>query len=340
MEFKYYLIRRVLLQIIVVFGVVTITFFATKAIPGDPVAAMLGVEGMSDPRLVESVTKAWGLDKPVFEQYVIYIKNVLRGDFGRSLWSRNLVAKDLAARFPATVELAVATLFVGLAIAIPIGIISATHKDSVIDHGARIFSTIGVGAPSFWWGILLLLIFYLRLGILSSGRLSIQYSPSEIPFITGMYTVDSLFAGRFDLFLDALKHLILPAFALGFATNATLMRLTRSSMLEVLNSDYITAARMKGLPERIVIYRHALRNALLPTITYAGMLFGTLLGGSVLVETVFSWNGIGYYLVNAVFASDYPGILGVTIILAIVYTTCNLLVDLFYSLIDPRVRYG
>lgn len=339
MEFKYYLLRRILLQIIVIFGAMTLVFFATKAIPGDPIAAMLGLEGMRYPALVEAVTKTWNLDKPVWVQYVTYMNNLFHGNLGKSIWTKQAVSKDLMIRLPATIELAISTFIVAMAISIPIGIISATRKDSPVDHLSRIFSTVGIGAPSYWWGIILLFIFYLNLGMLSSGRLSAQYSANDIPFVTGMYTIDSLIGGRFDMFIDACKHLILPALALGFAINAMTMRLTRSSMLEVIESDYVRTARMKGLPERVVIYRHALRNALIPTLTYAGILFGTLLGGSVLVETVFSWRGMGEYSVRAIFASDYPAIMGVTFVMALVYSTSNLLVDILYGLIDPRVRY-
>jgi peptide/nickel transport system permease protein len=223
-----------------------------------------------------------------------------------------------------------------MGIAIPAGILSAMHRDRPIDHFSRVFSVLGVSAPEFWWGILLLYVFYLQLGFAGSGRLSEMMFPP--PYVTGLYLVDSLIAGRLDIFIDALRHVILPAFTLGIGCSALTSRLTRSAMLEVLRKDYIRTARMKGLPERIVIFRHALRNALIAPVTYMGPLFGTMLGGAVLVETIFNWNGMGSYIVTAVFSSDYPAILATTMVMAIIYSTANLVVDLVYSLIDPRVR--
>lgn len=340
MGLKYYILRRLLTQLLIVFGVVTLAFVATKAIPGDPVAAAIGEVGILDPALVESVTRAWNLDKPIWFQYVAYLNNLLHGNLGRSISSQNLVLYDLVKRFPATIELAIATFVVAMAISIPIGVISALRRNSIIDHLSRMFSTAGIGGPAVWWGIIFLYIFYLQLGLVSSGRLSLNYSPTEIPSVTGMYTIDSLIGGRFDIFLDACKHLILPAFSLGFGVNAMTMRLMRSSMLEVLDKDYIRTARMKGLPERVVIYRHAFRNALIPTVTYASFLLGALLGGSVMIETLFNWRGLGSYAVSSIFANDYPAIMGVTILMALIYTTINLVVDILYTIIDPRVRYG
>ena len=338
MEFRYYVLRRILLQIIIILGTITITFFASKAIPGDPVAVMLGLEGMRNEELVEIVTKLWKLDEPLWVQYVYYMKNFLTGNLGRSTWSRRAVAIDLAGRFPATVELTIAAFIIAMAVAIPAGVVSAIRRGSKIDAASRLFSITGISAPSFWWGVLFLYIFYLKLRFVGSGRLGIDFVPP--PFVTGMYTIDSLIAGRFDMFLDALKHLILPAITLGMAANAMTMRLTRSSMLEIINSDYIRTARMKGLRERVVIFRHALRNAIIPTVTYAGILFGAMLGGAVLTETIFNIRGMGSYAVYVLFANDFPGILGVTFVMAIVYSTVNLIVDLLYALLDPRVRVG
>jgi len=338
MEFKYYMIRRILLQIIIILGTITITFFASKAIPGDPVTVLLGLEASRDPKLVAMVKELWKLDEPIWTQYLYYMKNFLTGNLGRSTWSRRPVIVDLATRFPATVELTIVSFVIAMAIAIPVGVISATHRGTKIDSASRIFSIIGISAPSFWFGVLFLYIFYLKLGWVGSGRLSIGYTPP--PFVTGMYTIDSLLAGRFDMFIDALKHLFLPALTLGMGANAMTMRLTRSSMLEVINSDFIRTARMKGLRERVVIFRHALRNALITPVTYAAILFGALLGGAVLTETIFNIRGMGSYAVYVLFANDYPAILGVTYLMAIIYTTANLIVDILYAFLDPRVRVG
>jgi len=348
MELKYYIIRRIIMQILVVFGVMTMTFFIYKTIPGDPVAVVLGPEGMRDKNLVKYITETWKLDQPVWVQYIYHMSNFIQGNIGRSSFSNQPVIKDLASRFPATAELVVFGFLLSMIIAIPAGVISGTRRGSIIDQFTRVFSIVGVCAPSFWWGVMFLLVFYLLLGPflhqylglnLSTGRISSPpFTPP--PFVTGFYTIDSLIEGNIPKFLDALQHLILPALTIGITSCGLTMRLTRSSMLEIINSDYIRTARMKGLPERIVIYRHALKNALIPTVTYAGPLFGGMLGGSVFIETVFNWNGMGLYAVNVLFANDISGLLGVVFLMAIIYTTVNLIVDLLYGVIDPRVRYG
>jgi len=347
MELKYYILRRVILQVVVILGVMTMTFFLRKVIPGDPVAALLGPMGIQDKSLVELVTREWKLDQPIHIQYIYYMGNFLQGNLGRSIWSRQAVMKDLITRFPATVELVVFGFLLAMVIAIPIGVISATRRGSIIDHFTRTFSIIGVCAPTFWWAVLFLLVFYLLLGPylhqylglnLSTGRLTVPtFTPP--PFVTGFFTIDSLLEGNVPKFFDALQHLILPSFTIGITSCGLTMRLTRSSMLEIINSDYIRTARMKGLPERIVIYRHALKNALIPTVTYAGPMFGGMLGGSVMIETVFNWNGMGLYAVNVLFANDMPGLMGVVFFMAVIYSTTNLIVDLLYGILDPRVRY-
>jgi len=339
MELKYYVLRRIILQVIVIIGVMTITFFVYKSIPGDPIAVLLGPEGMRDKDLVRLMKETWKLDEPVWVQWAYYMKNFLQGNFGRSLFTGRDVLSDLAYRFPATVELVIFGFLIAMAIGIPAGVISGTKRGSIIDQATRVFSIVGVCAPQFWWGILFLLVFYLYLGVLpGAGRLSHFYSAP--PFVTGFTTIDSLLIGRFDVFLDALAHIVLPAFTIGITSCGLTMRLTRSSMLEVINSDYIRTARMKGLPERVVIIRHALRNALIPTVTYVGPLFGGMLGGSIMVETVFNWHGMGLYAVNVLFANDMPALMGVVFLMAIIYTTTNLIVDLLYGVLDPRVRYG
>ena len=339
MELKYYLLRRIILQVAVILGVMTITFFVYKAIPGDPVAVLLGPDAMRDQHLVELIRQTWKLDQPIWVQWAYYMGNFLQGNFGRSLFTGRNVLSDLAYRFPATVELVIFGFLIAMAIGIPAGIISGIRRGSPLDQGTRVFSIVGVCAPQFWWGILFLLVFYLYVGILpGSGRISYYY-PAP-PFVTGFYTIDSLLEGRVDIFLDALGHMVLPAFTIGITSCGLTMRLTRSSMLEVINSDYIRTARMKGLSERVVVLRHALRNALIPTITYVGPLLGGMLGGSIMVETVFNWHGMGLYAVNVLFANDMPALMGVVFLMALIYTTANLVVDLLYGVLDPRVRYG
>jgi len=348
MELKYYILRRVFLQVVVVFGVMTLTFFVFKLIPGDPVAVILGPEGMRDKELVRLIRETWKLDQPIWVQYAYYMGNFLQGNIGYSSFSHQPVIKDLTSRFPATVELVVFGFLLAMVIAIPAGVISGTRRGSIVDQFTRVFSIIGVCAPSFWWGVIFLFIFYLLLGPtlqqylglhLSTGRLSTPpFKPP--PFVTGFYTIDSLLEGNIPKFFNALQHLILPALTIGITSCGLTMRLTRSSMLEIINSDYIRTARMKGLSERVVIYKHALKNALIPTVTYVGPLFGGMLGGSVMIETVFNWNGMGLYAVNVLFANDISGLMGVVFLMAIIYSTVNLIVDLLYGILDPRVRYG
>ncbi|MCX8188829.1 MAG: ABC transporter permease [Nitrososphaeria archaeon] len=338
MGLLYYILKRIFFGILVIFGVLTLTFLITKIIPQNPVAVWLGLEGMQYPELVKQVTELWKLDRPIWEQYIYYVGNVLRGDFGRSSWSRGPVIADLAARFPATVELSIFAFLIAMSIAIPTGILSAVYRDKPIDHFSRILSVVGISGPSFWWGIIFLYIFYLQLGFAGSGRIGEGMSPPIT--VTGFYLIDSLIEGRLDKFIDVLSHIFLPALTLGIGATGFTSRLTRSALLEVLRKDYIKTARMKGLRERVVIYRHALRNALIAPVTYMGLLFGSMLGGSVFVETVFTWRGMGQYIVTAIFASDYPALLATTLVIAIIYSVANIIVDLLYTVIDPRVRVG
>ncbi len=232
----------------------------------------------------------------------------------------------------------IAALIFTMVIAIPIAVISATRKNSIFDQAGRVFAITGYSAPSFWIAIILLLIFFRDLGLVGVGRISPQFIPPKT--VTGLYTVDSLIAGNIPEFIDALKHLILPGITLALGGSAVAMRLLRSSMLEAMNSDYIRTARMKGLKERIVIYRHAFRNALIPTTTYIGLLIGGFLSGAVLTETIFDWNGIGQFTVAAIYASNFPALQGVVLIEAFIYATANLVVDIAYGIIDPRIRVG
>jgi peptide/nickel transport system permease protein len=331
--------RRLLLQVLTVFGVLTLAFIITKSIPQDPVATLLGPTGMRNPDLVQSVTQTWKLDRPLWEQYLYYLGNIFRGELGRSSWSRGPVIDDLAARFPATVELAIFAFIIAMAIAIPTGILSAVYRDTPIDHISRVVSVAGISAPGFWWGVMFLYVFYFLLGIFpGSGRLSEMAIPP--PHFTGLYLIDSLVAGQTDVFFDALRHILLPAFTLGIGCSGVTSRLTRSAMLEVLRKEYIKTARMKGLPERIVIFRHALRNSLMAPVTYMAVLFGELLTGVVFIEVIFNWRGMGEYVVNGIFNADYPVILATVIVIALIYSTANLVVDLLYRLLDPRVSIG
>jgi peptide/nickel transport system permease protein len=333
-----YVTRRILLLFLVMFGAVTLTFIIARILPSNPVAMVLGTHAFVEPSVVRTLTAIWGLNQPLPVQYVDYLKAILQGNLGISFSDGRPVLLDLQQRLPATIELSIASLIFTLIIGIPIAIVSATRKNSVIDHASRIFAITGFSAPSFWIAIVLLEIFFRNLGLVGIGRLSPQYNPP--PFVTGLLTIDTLVAGNTPEFFDALSHLVLPGITLGLGGGAIIMRLLRSSMLEAMSSDYIRTARMKGLRERIVIYRHAFRNALIPMTTYIGLLIGGFLSGAVLTETMFNWNGIGQYTVSAIYASDYPALQGVVLIEAFVYATANLIVDLAYGVIDPRVRIG
>jgi peptide/nickel transport system permease protein len=338
MGFWRYLGRRLLLLLVVMWGAVTLTFIIARVIPSNPVAVVVGANANIDPDVAHKLEALWGLNKPLPVQYWDYINGILHGNLGISFADGNPVVKDILTRLPATIELSIAALVFTMLIAIPIAIVSATHKNSIVDQAARVFAIGGYSAPSFWIAIVLLLVFFRDLGWVGVGRLSPQFVPPRT--ITGLYTVDTLLEGNLPEFFDALKHLILPGFTLALGGSAVAMRLLRSSMLEAMNSDYVRTARMKGLKERVVIYRHAFRNALIPMTTYIALLVGGFLSGAVLTETIFSWNGIGQYTVQAIYASDFPALEGVVLFEAFIYATANLIVDLAYGIIDPRIRVG
>lgn len=327
-----------LLLVLVMWGTVTLTFIIARVLPSNPIAIVIGEHPTINPQIVKDLYAIWGLNKPLPVQYVDYIESILHGNLGVSFSSGRPVALDIETKLPATIELSVSALIFTLIIGVPIAVIAATRKNSIIDHASRVFAIIGYSAPSFWIGIVLLEIFFRYLGLVGIGRLSPQFNPP--PFRTGFLTIDTLLAGNTTEFFDALAHLVLPGITLALGGAAVVMRLLRSSMLEALNSDHVRTARMKGLSERVVIYRHVFRNALLPMTTFTGLLIGGFLSGAVLTETIFNWNGIGQYTVSAIYTSDYPALQGVVLVDAFLYTTANLVVDLAYGIIDPRIRVG
>jgi peptide/nickel transport system permease protein len=338
MRLRDYIIRRLVLLIPVLLGVTLLTFLLTNLMPSDPVRLMIGEKGASEETLA-MMRAHYGLDQPLYIRYFTYMRNLLRGDLGQAIHVSVSVNEAIMTRLPATIELGVAGLVLAVVFGILIGIISAVKSNTLIDHASRIFALTGVSMPIFWLGIMLLLLFYFRLGWLPGmGRLSIGINPPA--FITGFYTIDSLFAGDFLAFKDSIAHLILPAFCLSWLEMAMIMRITRSSMLEVIRQDYIRTARSKGLSERVVIYRHALHNAMIPTITIVGLSVGALFGGAVLTETVFAWPGIGSFMVESITFKDIPVILGITVIMALANVFANLITDMLYGVLDPRIRYG
>ena len=334
MKLGTYILKRLFLMVIVMFGVATIVFFITHIIPADPVGAILG--GNAPIERVDEMRHQLGLDKPITIQFIDYMKGIVHADFGISLKSNRPVLTDIINYFPATIELAVASMLFAVLVGVLLGIFSAIYRNKSIDHFSRVFSILGVSMPVFWLGLLLLLLFYYHLDLLpGGGRNSLFIFPLRI---TGFVLLDSLLAGNWAAFWDGLSHIVLPAFVLGYASAASIARIMRASMLDILRQDFIRTAKSKGLSKKVVIYRHALKNALIPVVTIIGLSFGSLLSGAVLTETIFSWPGLGRYIVNALLVLDYPAVTGGTLFIAFVYSLANLLVDISYAVLDPRMR--
>ena len=332
-----YILRRLALTVPLIIGVTLIAFIISHAVPADPVTANLGQKAMSDPEIVAAFRTEWGLDDPVPQQYFTYVTKLLQGDMGRSIKSRRAVAEDIRAFLPATIELATTAIFFGVIIGILLGVLSSLFRNSWIDHLARFVSLLGVSLPVFWLALLALQIVYAQLGWAAGpGRLDVGLEPP--PHVTGLYTIDALLAGQVDIFLNALHHLLLPAIVLGSYTTGLITRVTRSAMLEVLGEDYVRTARAKGLASRKVVMGHAFRNALIPVVTVIGFSYGNLLAGAVLTESIFAWPGIGQYAYRASASLDFPAIMGVSLVIALIFILVNLIVDVLYFWLDPRLR--
>jgi peptide/nickel transport system permease protein len=320
-------------------GITLMSFTLSHAVPADPVAANLGEHGAANPQVVAVFRQRWGLDRPLPEQYAIYLWRLVHGDMGVSISTHQPVATDLRQRLPATVELAVAAMLVSLVVGVPLGILSAVRRDTAFDQVTRGVALVGVAMPVFWLGLVALAIFYARLGWAPSpGQLS-PGSPRP-PFVTGLIPFDALLWGRTDVARDALAHLVLPALVLASYSVGVITRMMRGTMLEVLGEDYVRTAHAKGLPRRTVTVRHVARNAALPVLTVIGLSFGGLLSGAVVTETVFAWTGLGSYAFSSATSLDFPAIMGVGIVVATVYLLVNLLVDVCYAALDPRIRFG
>lgn len=327
--------RRLLLLMLVVLGVSAVTFAISHIIPGDPARLMAGDRASEE--TVQHMRHALGLDQSLWVQYGTYLNDMLHGNFGMSIRTQRPVSEDILLFFPATLELALAALIVAVLLGVPLGIISAVAKDRVIDHICRTVSVVGVSTPAFWLGLVVIYFFYGRLGIFpGSGRIGAEVMPPG--HFTGFYTVDSIVSGNWVALRSAIAHLVLPAFTLGFLLVGIVTRQIRSAMLEVLQEDYIRTARASGLSRRRVIFHHALRNALIPSVTVLGLAFGELLSGSVLTETVFAWPGMGNYLVQSISALDFSAIMGFTVVVSAAYVLVNLAVDLTYLFLDPQIR--
>jgi len=335
MRLRNYILRRLLLLIPVILGVLVLVFVISYIIPADPARAWAGPKAR--PEQIEALRERYHLNDPVYLQIYYYLKNlILHFDLGVSATSGRPVLTDLRAFFPATFELAIIAFILAISIGIPLGVVSALQRNRPMDHFSRVVALAGVSTPLFWSALLMQFFFYYKLGwVPAFGRLSV-----EINRYTGFVLLDSILNGNLSALGDAATRLILPAFTLAFYTMGYLVRITRGSMLEVLESEYVITAKAKGLPRRIVIYRHALKNAIIPPITVLGINFGWLLGGTVLLETIFSWPGMGRYAAGSIVQVDLPAMVGFTLVAATVMILSNLVVDIFYSIIDPRVRVG
>lgn len=333
----YLVIRRLFFLVFVMIALSGVTFTLMHLVPSDPARNIAGPR--ASPAAVQLIREEYGLDKPVLERYVTYVKGIVRLDLGDSLSSRRPVTDDLKRYLPATIELAFTAFMFALLVGVPLGIVSAVKKNSAIDAFGRVISVIGLSMPSFWLAIVLQFFLFARLGLFPDGqRLPIGVDAPRT--ITSFYTIDSLLTLQFGTFATVMRHLALPAFVLGFISLAPVTRMIRSSMLEVLNQDYIRTARAKGLRQQTVITRHALKNAMLPAVTVMGLQLGLLLSGTVLVEIVFTWPGIGRYAFQAIQNQDPNALISVTLIIGLGYVLANLIVDIVYMFLDPRIRVG
>lgn len=330
-------VGRLLLTLVLTFlGLLVVTFLIGRVVPADPVLAVVG--DRAPKQVYDRVFLELGLDKPLWEQFLIYLRHVLTGDFGESLLTKQPILSDIGRVFPATVELSTAAILIGTLIGVPMGVLAAVRHGRLADQVVRVLGLVGYSAPIFWLGLLALLVFYARLGwVAGPGRIDIAYE-YDVTRQTGLLLLDAALQGQWSAFRDALSHIILPASLLGYFSMAYISRMTRSFMLQELAQEYVTTARVKGVPERRIIWGHALRNAAVPLVTVIALSYAGLLEGSVLTETVFAWPGIGQYLTNSLQNADMNAVLGCTIFIGAAFIGLNLLSDLLYTLLDPRVR--
>jgi len=331
-----FFLTRLSLVVPTFIGITLLVFVLIRLIPGDPIETMAGERGI-DPARLAQLRNDYGFDQPVLVQYGLYLSRLAHGDLGRSIVTHEPVISEFQTLFPATIELAVCAILFALCLGLPAGIIAAVRRNSIFDHGVMGISLTGYSMPIFWWGLLLILLFSVQLGWTPvSGRIAVQY---YIEPVTGFLLVDTLLAGDVGAFRSTLSHLVLPMIVLGTVPLAVIARMTRSAMLEVLGEDYIRTARAKGLPRFRVIAIHALRNALIPVVTVIGLQVGVLFTGAILTETIFSWPGVGKWLIEGINRRDYPVLQGGTLLIGAIVMIVNLLVDVTYGLINPRIRY-
>lgn len=331
-----YITKRILLLVPVLLGVSIIIFAIMRVFSPDPAGIVLGQHATEES--MAEWREANGLNEPIVTQYVDYMKGVFKGDFGNSYYTKKPVAKEIFSRFPATIELALCSIIIASIVGILLGVISAVKKNSIIDNISMIISLVGVSMPIFWLGILLIIFFSGTLGWLpAQGRIDTLLRPENV---TGFYIIDSILEGDMESLASTIKHLVLPSVALAMYSMAIIARMTRSSMLETLSQDYIRTARAKGITEGRVNRKHALSNAMIPIVTVIGIQLGYLMGGAVLTESVFAWPGIGKYTVEAIMKSDFPIVQGVVLLIAFIFVMVNLVVDIIYAFLDPRIRYS
>ena len=330
-----FLLKKLALLLPTFIGITLVAFFLIRLVPGDPIEVMVG-ERRLDPEAHARLVQQLGLDRPLLLQYGAYVKQTLSGNLGTSIVSREPVSVEFAALFPATVELALCALALALVVGLALGALAALKRGTLVDQGVMGLATVGYSMPIFWWGLMLIMLFSVDLGWTPvSGRIAIEY---DIATRSGFMLIDSLLSGEDGAFTSALRHLVLPTLVLGTVPMAVIARMTRSSLLEVLREDYMRTARAKGLSPLRVVVVHGLRNALIPVITVVGLQTGALLGGAVLTETIFSWPGIGKWLIDSIARRDYPVVQAGILISALIFIAANLVVDLLYGVADPRIR--
>ena len=333
-----FLLKRLALTLPTFFALMFVTFMLVRLVPGDPIETRRGERGISPERLAE-LRHEMGLDQPIWKQFFDYVWALLHGDFGISIISKSPVLHEFLTLFPATLELSLCAMIVAIGIGVPAGVIAATRRGGIYDQSLMGLALTGYSMPIFWWGLILILFMSNTLHLTPvSGR--IDLIKFYFPSVTGFMLIDSVLSGQKGAFLDAVRHLILPSIVLGTVPLAVIARMTRSAMLEVLEEDYVRTARAKGLSQRRVIGLHALRNALIPVVTVIGLQVGALLAGAVLTETIFSWPGVGKWLVESIGRRDYPALQGGIMLISTAVILVNLIVDLLYGLINPRIRHG
>jgi peptide/nickel transport system permease protein len=334
-----FIARRLVISVVVLFVVSVGTFVLMHAVPGDPINAVIGERQADRPEVRENYEKMYGLDKPLPAQYFYYVKNVLRGDFGESITTRNPVSEELRTYVPATIELTLAAMLFAVGVGVPLGIVAAVRQNRWPDTAARFVALLGTSVPVFWLGLLVAYVFSYRLQWLPrTGQLDVGMQEPER--VTGLISIDAIIAGDWAALESLLRHILLPAIVLGAFSMGIIARMLRSSLVSAMGDDYVRTARAKGIAEFHVVAGHALRNALIPTVTVIGLTFASLLAGAVLTETIFSWPGLGQFAVRMALKLDYPGLLGVTFVVAVAYITVNLIVDIIYGVLDPRIRVG